>query len=170
MMASLPSAGSKPLRETQPGPQSASRQCPPTCNPADVKPILVPPKRSLRVLCIDDDDQVLESLIACLTYFEHRVKAAAGGKCGLELFSAAILKSEPYDVVITDLTMPDIDGYEVARLIKAESPGTPVIMMSGLGPIAKDAGAKSASVDTVVNKPPRLRELNDLLLRIVKPA
>ena len=47
------------------------------------------------------------------------------------MFRTAILKSEPYDVVITDMNMPDINGYEVAQMIKIESPDTPVILMTG---------------------------------------
>jgi CheY-like chemotaxis protein len=162
---------SEPGRDVPPERRDVSRQSPPTINPAGVKQVSVPPKRSLRVLCIDDDQQVLESLIAFLVFFKHRVKAASGGKRGIELFCAARLAGEPYDVVVTDLTMPEVDGYEVARQIKAESPDTPVIMMSGLGLIAKEeAGSRLVLVDAVVNKPPRPRELNDLLLRMARPA
>ena len=92
-------------------------------------------KRSLHILCIDDDAQVREFLNDCLTHFDHRVMVASGGKHGLELFRTATLKNQPYEVVITDLGMPDIDGQRVARTIKAESPNTPVIMMTGWGTI-----------------------------------
>jgi DNA-binding response OmpR family regulator len=128
----------------------------------------VSPKRSLHILCIDDDEQVLEFMKDCLTHFEHRVRVASGGKYGLELFGAAILKSEPYDVVITDMSMPDIDGYQVARTIKAESPNTPVIMMTGVDTVAKENGTVTRAVDVVVSKPPRMKELNDLLLRMAR--
>ena len=51
---------------------------------------------------------------------------ASGGKQGMELFRTAVLKKQPYEVVITDLGMPDIDGHHVARTIKAESPTYPL--------------------------------------------
>ncbi len=121
-----------------------------------------PPRRSLHVLCVDDDESILEMMKDCLTHFGHRVKVASGGKYGIELFCTAILKSEPYDVVITDLGMPDVNGYRVARTIKDESPDTPIIMMTGEGAIGKEGGA----VDVVVCKPPCIQELNDLLLRL----
>jgi DNA-binding response OmpR family regulator len=126
----------------------------------------IPPGRSLHVLCIDDDEQILEMMKDCLTHFAHRVRVASGGKCGMELFCTAILKSEPYDVVITDLRMPDLDGYEVARMIKAESPNTPVIMMTGEGKLMAKHGDTAPAVDIVIGKPPRIQELNELLLRL----
>jgi DNA-binding response OmpR family regulator len=98
------------------------------------------------------------------------VRVASGGKYGMELFRTAMLKSEPYEVVITDLVMPDMDGYQVARVIKTESPNTPIIMITGRDTLAKEGGAISSAVDAVVDKPPHIEELNNLLLRIVKPA
>jgi len=58
----------------------------------------------------------------------------------------------------------------VARTIKAESPKTPIIMMTGDGTIAKEGGKLSAAVDAVVGKPVHIQELNNLLLRIAMPA
>lgn len=123
-------------------------------------------KRSLRLLCIDDDEQILETMQVCLGHFGHQVKVASGGKRGIEVFCTAILKSEPYDVVITDMSMPDVNGYEVAQAVKAESPKTPVILLSGAAGTTKEAAVPSASVDAVVNKPASIKELNALLLRM----
>ena len=106
----------------------------------------------------------------CLTRFEHRVTVASGGKHGLELFRTATLENHPYEVVITDLGMPDIDGQCVARTIKAESPKTPVIMMTGWGTIMDDEKEADLPVDAVVGKPPCMQELNDLVLRITPLA
>ena len=82
------------------------------------------------------------------------------------MFRAAMLKKQPFQTVITDLGMPDIDGHQVARTIKAESPGTPVIMMTGWGSIMKEDGETAPDVDAVVGKPPRIQELNNLLLQL----
>jgi len=126
----------------------------------------VKPKRSLHILCIDDDAQVRQLLDDCLTHFNHRVMVASGGEHGMELFRTAMQKNQPYEVVITDLGMPKMDGHQVARTIKAESPNTPVIMMTGWGTIMKEEGETASEVDAVIGKPPRMNELNDLLLRI----
>ncbi len=126
----------------------------------------VKPERSLHILCIDDDAQVRQLLDDCLTYFNHRVMVASGGEHGMELFRTAMQKNQPYEVVITDLGMPKMDGHQVARTIKAESPNTPIIMMTGWGTIMREEGETASEVDAVIGKPPRMRELNDLLLRI----
>jgi DNA-binding NtrC family response regulator len=88
----------------------------------------------------------------------------------LELFRSATLDNQPYEVVITDLCMPDIDGNRVVRTIKAESPQTPVIMMTGFGTSMKNDGEDALPVDAVVGKPACMRELNDLVLRITTPT
>jgi signal transduction histidine kinase/ActR/RegA family two-component response regulator len=126
----------------------------------------VKPKRSLHILCIDDDAQVRQLLDDCLTHFNHRVMVASGGEHGMELFRTAMLKNQPYEVVITDLGMPKMDGHQVARTIKAESPNTPIIMMTGWGTIMREEGETALEVDAVIGKPPRMKELNDLLLRV----
>jgi len=128
------------------------------------------PKQSLRILCIDDDAHILELMSDCLTHFEHRVVVASSGKQGLQLFRAASLSDEPYDVVMTDLGMPEMDGHQVARTIRAESPKTPIIMMTGWGSMARDDENIAPAVDVVVSKPPRILELNELLLRLVPVA
>jgi len=122
--------------------------------------------RSLRILCIDDELQIQELLRHCLTTLDHEVTTASGGKQGVEMFRAAILRKQPFETVITDLGMPDIDGHQVARTIKAESPGTPVIMMTGWGTVMKEDGETAPEVDAVVGKPPRIQELNNLLLQL----
>ena len=128
------------------------------------------PKRSLRILCIDDDPQVGELLNDCLTHLGHRVMIASGGKEGIEMFRTAALKNLPYDVVITDMGMPDIDGRIVARTIKTESPGTPIIILTGWGVAVRGDTTIASTVDAVVSKPPHLQELNDLLLQVATQA
>jgi CheY-like chemotaxis protein len=159
----------EPARNPQSDLRDSSRPVPPTLNLEGAKHNSVPPSRSLRVLCVDDERVVLESVKACLVYLKHQVKVAYNGRSGVELFCAARMANEPYDVVITDLTMPDIDGYEVARQIKAQSPDTPIIIMSGLGVIATEVGLMPAEVEAVISKPPRIQQLNDLLLRLAGP-
>jgi len=125
--------------------------------------------RSLRILCIDDDESLRQLLQDCLTHFNHQVVTASDGKEGIEIFRAAISEKQPIDVVITDLGMPKMDGRQLARVLKAESPQTPIIMMTGWAAILKEDGATVPEVDFLVGKPPQIQELNDLLLRVAKP-
>ena len=119
-----------------------------------------------RVLVLDEATSNLDLLSRRLMRDDHQVTTASSGKQGLEMFRSALRKKQPYETVITDLGMPDVDGHQVARTIKAESPGTPVIMMTGWGTIMKEDGELVSEVDAVVGKPPRIGELNNLLLKL----
>jgi signal transduction histidine kinase len=132
-----------------------------------VQPALMSPaqNRSLRILCIDDEPQVQELLKNCLTALNHHVETASGGKQGVEMFRKAARENQPYEVVVTDLGMPDIDGRQVANTIKKEFHGTPIIMMTGWGTMMKEDGEAPSEVDALIGKPPRIKELNELLLR-----
>jgi len=122
-------------------------------------------KRSLRVLCVDDELSVRQFLKDCLTNFNHQVTVAAnGGRAGFVPLRRA--EHQPFDAVVTDLGMPEIDGHQVAKTVKAESPDTPVIMMTGWGTKTKEDGGASPQVDAMVGKPVRMQELNELLLRV----
>lgn len=129
-------------------------------------PMPVQKARSLSILCVDDDEPIRELLDICLTNYHHRVVTAPDGMNGMKLFLAAKENHQPFEVVITDLGMPHMDGHQLARSIKAESPLTPIIMMTGWGAMIKEDGETSPEVDAVVCKPPRIQELNELILRI----
>lgn len=122
--------------------------------------------RPLRVLFIDDEPQLRQVMRDVLDAAGHQVTAAPGGQQGLDFFRAHARANTPYDVVITDLGMPDVDGHQVARAIKAESPRTPIIMLTGWGTMMKTDGVKTPEVDIVLSKPPRLQELSALLFRV----
>lgn len=144
--------------------------CGQTNHPVNGHTVCPQTKRSLSVLCIDDEAGIRELLMVCLMEFGHRVNVAGGGREGIETFRAAALRNQPYDVVITDMGMPDINGRDVARTIKGESPGTPIIMLTGWGKSIREDGDNISAVDVVVDKPPHIHELNELLLRVTKPA
>jgi signal transduction histidine kinase/ActR/RegA family two-component response regulator len=121
---------------------------------------------SLRLLCIDDEPLLRELLKEILEFYHHDVETADGGEMGLEAFRKARLAGQPFDVVITDLGMPVVDGRQVAEKIKAESPDTPVIMLTGWGTMLEDKGERVPRVDAVLSKPPRVAELVDTLSKV----
>jgi len=123
-------------------------------------------RRSLEVLCIDDDPHVQELLKDCLSSYEHRVTISGSGRQGVEIFRAAKKRNQPFQTVITDLGMPEFDGHQVARAIKAESPETPVIMLTGWGAAMKEDGEMADEVDALLSKPPQIERLNELLLQL----
>jgi CheY-like chemotaxis protein len=68
--------------------------------------------------------------------------------------------------VITDLGMPYVDGRKVSSAIKAASPLTPVILLTGWGQRIVEEGDTPADVDRVLNKPPKLRDLRAALAEL----
>jgi CheY-like chemotaxis protein len=117
------------------------------------------PTASARILIVDDDPLIIESLSETLRGDGHQVTATDGGQAGIEAFLDARKRGEPFAAVITDLGMPYIDGRRVAAAVKAASPTTPVILLTGWGQQLTAENDIPAHVDRVLNKPPRLREL-----------
>jgi len=126
--------------------------------------------RPLRILIVDDDPLIIESLRETLRGDGHRVTAADGGQAGIDAFEAARGRNEPFELVITDLGMPHIDGRRVAAAIKASSPNTPVALLTGWGQRLTAENQVPPHVDRVLNKPPRLRELRAALAELVRRA
>ncbi len=83
------------------------------------------------ILTIDDEIIIRESFRNLLEDFKYKVLDAPDGKTGLEVF----FREEP-DLVLVDLRMMEVDGLDVLSEIKAKSPETPVIIISGTGVIA----------------------------------
>jgi CheY-like chemotaxis protein len=117
----------------------------------------------LRVLVVDDDPLVLESLRETLTADGHGVTTADGGQAGIDTFLAARAQGKPFPVVITDLGMPYVDGRTVSSAIKTAAPETIVLLLTGWGQRLVAEGDIPPHVDHVLSKPPKLRALREAL-------
>ncbi len=122
------------------------------------------PARSLRVLVVDDDPLLLRSLSEMLRDDGHQVETAAGGAAAIERLSARGTDGG-FDLVLTDLGMPHVDGLQVARAAKAVSQA-PVVMLTGWGQRMNEDGEHPSHVDRIVAKPPRLAELRSVLAEL----
>jgi len=120
----------------------------------------------LRILIVDDDPLVMRSLRDTLEADGHQVIATNGGQAGIDAFSEAEKRHEPVAVVITDLGMPYVDGRQVACAIKASSPSTLVILLTGWGQRLVAEGEIPSHVDRVLSKPPKLDELRMALAEV----
>ncbi len=125
-----------------------------------------PPARPLQVLCIDDEPLLRELLQEILEREGHTVEARDSGEAGIEAFRAARQRGTPFDIVITDLGMPYLDGRQVAKTLKREAPATPIIMLTGWGAFMKEDGETPPQVDGILSKPPRSRELREAMHRL----
>jgi signal transduction histidine kinase/CheY-like chemotaxis protein len=119
----------------------------------------------MQILCIDDESLLRELLKEMLERDGHEVVLTDNGQSGLDEFRVACERHRPFDLVITDLGMPYLDGRAVARTIKLQSPETPVVMLTGWGAFMKEDGSGPEEVDGILSKPPRSRELREMLKR-----
>jgi DNA-binding response OmpR family regulator len=110
-----------------------------------------------------------ELLHEMLRHDGHRVEMADGGKSGLAAFQAAQQRGQPFDVVITDLGMPFVDGREVVTTLKKQSPETPIIMLTGWGEFMKKEDILLTQVAGILGKPPRIREIRALFSQVPRP-
>ncbi len=122
--------------------------------------------RRLRILLVDDDPMLIKSLQDTLQDDGHVITATHGGQAGIDAFAAGQGRGERFDVVITDLGMPHVDGRKVASSIKALSADTPVILLTGWGQRLIAANDIPPHVDKVLSKPPRLHELRAALAEL----
>ena len=97
-------------------------------------PSVYPKLQSGVLLCIDDDEDVLECEKSFLESFGYTVLTAASGGKGLELAS-----TNPVDVVIVDYFMPEMNGQEVAVQMRRLNPKAPIIMLSATVDIPQQA-------------------------------
>jgi PAS domain S-box-containing protein len=125
------------------------------------------PLRSLRILMVDDDPLIIESLRDILQCDGHQVTAVDGGQAGIDAFMAA-KRNGGFDAVITDLGMPYVDGRRVAMAIKEASPVTPVILLTGWGQRLMADNEVPPHIDRVLNKPPKLDQLRGALFELVE--
>jgi signal transduction histidine kinase/ActR/RegA family two-component response regulator len=123
--------------------------------------------RTLRVLCVDDEPVLRNVLLELFEAEGHEAVAAESGDAGLALFRQAEQSGHPYDVVVTDLGMPHMDGRQFAQAIKQESRSTPVILLTGWGRIMQEQGDSPSDVDLVLSKPPRPQEMRRALRRLI---
>jgi len=121
----------------------------------------------LHVLVVDDEPLILKVLRSALEADGHLVVTANGGQEGIDAFLAGHRNGHPFSLVITDLGMPYVDGRKVAGAVKAASPSTPVIMLTGWGERMVDEGDIPPYVDRVLSKPPKLRELRAAFAQLI---
>jgi CheY-like chemotaxis protein len=124
------------------------------------------PSPGLRLLIVDDDVELLRSLRQILTDEGHSVTVADGGQAGIDALLAAGREGRRFDAVLTDLGMPQIDGRRVASAVKAASPDTMVCLLTGWGQFIETPADIPLHVDRVLNKPPRLSELREVLAAV----
>lgn len=123
-----------------------------------------PPEGEIRaaatasILVLEDEEHIRTMLVEALTGAGHRVESATDGLTGLARFQGGV-----FDVVLTDLSLPECSGLDVARSVKRMSPETPVVLITGWGHLLDPEHLRDSGVDLMLVKPFRLERVLSVL-------
>ena len=121
-----------------------------------IVPVAAPTGASLRCLVVDDEDAVGTVLGDVLETTGHSAVVLTSGAEAIERF-----RSESFDVVFTDLAMPGLSGWQVARAVKAVAPAIPVFLVTGFGVELSADERRAHGVDLVLSKPLNIQSILD---------
>jgi len=111
-------------------------------------------KGPMTILVIDDDERIRSLLRNILLFGGHRVIEASDGESGMRY-----LEGDRFDLVLTDLGMPGMNGWEVVKRIKARIPQVPVALITGWGTDLDQEKIKESGVDRIIGKPFQVNEI-----------
>ena len=106
-----------------------------------------------RILLAEDDDSLRGFLARALERAGYEVTACADGD------AAAAGLDQDWDLLLTDIVMPGMDGIEVARQAAAKHPGLRIMFITGFAAVALSAGDRAPAGSKVLSKPVHLREI-----------
>ena len=111
-------------------------------------------KQPMTILVIDDDERVRTLLKDILLFGGYRVIEASDGESGMRH-----LEEGGFDMVLTDLGMPGMNGWEVTKLIKTKIPQLPVALITGWGTNLDEKKIEESGVDWIIGKPFQVNEI-----------
>lgn len=106
------------------------------------------------ILIVDDEEGIRQILVELLEFERFKVDAVASAEEALEA-----IRKRQFDVVVTDIVLPGIDGVELMKRVKQSSPGTPVVLITGYSGRYRPAAAVDAGADGYFTKPFKRVEL-----------
>jgi CheY-like chemotaxis protein len=118
--------------------------------------------RKRQLLVVDDNHAVQEVLSKMLSFLGYDVTLAGNG-----IEAGTLFLTGSYDLVITDLQMPLMNGWELSQLIKERSPNTPVMVVSGACDQMYWEKMNMRYVDAIVLKPFKLKEIEKTVERLL---
>ncbi len=123
-------------------------------------PTPLSPKR--QVLVVDDEPAVANVMEMMLRFEGHEVQTVPGAREAL-----ALLEESRFDFIITDYSMPEMKGDELAAIIKQRWPKQPVIMLTAHAEMLKGSGKTLGGIDALINKPFLLEDLRTAMARSI---
>ena len=122
------------------------------------------PRGSEHILLVDDESILLEMGTSQLEALGYAVTARSNGREALKLFES---KSDDFDVVITDMTMPKMTGDELAAAIKRIRPDIPVILCTGFSSKLTSGSAHQFDIEALLMKPVIICEMAQVIRRVL---
>lgn len=119
------------------------------------------PEKS-RILVVDDEETLRTVLSTELTSEGYEVSTAADGGEAIEL-----VKDNNYDLVLLDIKMPNVDGFEVLKFVKGNKPDVKVIMLTGFADLKNAIESKRLGAEDFVSKPYDLVDLLTTIERVL---
>ena len=114
-----------------------------------------------RILLAEDDDSLRGFLARALERAGYEVTSCADGE------EAQAVLDEDWDLLLTDIVMPGVDGIELARQAAARHPGLRIMFITGFAAVALAAGEKAPAGAKVLSKPIHLREIVSEVERMI---
>jgi CheY-like chemotaxis protein len=118
---------------------------------------------SLRILVVDDEIPVRETLAEMLVAVDHKVELAGSGQEALQK-----MRENVFDFVFTDLAMPEMDGWETARSIRKDWPDMKIVLVTGYGPNTTPPPGEENLVDAIIGKPFDFTQVRSALNSLAK--
>jgi CheY-like chemotaxis protein/putative methionine-R-sulfoxide reductase with GAF domain len=118
-----------------------------------------------RVLIVDDQPIITDLLVDILKRMGYSSEVAMDGKEGIKAFA-----KDGFDLVITDLGMPGLSGWEVSRSVKEQNPSVPVILITGSGVEPDPHKIRDSGIDFVINKPFQINQLERIVRELTNPG
>jgi DNA-binding response OmpR family regulator len=115
----------------------------------------------VNVLIVDDDPEIGQTLAHLLERRKHVVTLATRGQDAL-----ALARSAPFDVVILDVRMPEMDGFDVLRALRGQGYAGGVLMLTGEGDVEDAVEAQHLGADDYLPKPVRIAALDRVLAAV----
>jgi len=122
-----------------------------------------PKTQPKRILVVDDEPFVCDAVKMMLAFDGHQVDTANSGKEALTAF-----ENGKFDIVITDFSMPDMKGDELAAAIKSRAPNQPVVMITAYAEMLQASGNPLSGVDFVISKPFLLENLREAIAKVLR--
>jgi len=119
-------------------------------------------RKPVSILIVEDEEGFAEVFTDMLSEYGHQVCVARSGDQAIERFQVG-----KFDLVFTDLGMPGMSGWQVAKSIKGINPSTPIVLLTGWGAAVEQEQLVNSGIDMVLSKPINIDDLSKVISQVM---